>query len=110
METVRRKQPQRAGLTQVICTDLDCEARAAGPNLELAIEAVRRFPALEWQLAGGIRDAADLWALANGGATAAISTRALLAAARPATELAAFLADEQHREGAPSAPRRPGGA
>ena len=82
----------RAGLRHVLCTDVDCEARAAGPNLELLIEAVRRFPALEWQAAGGIRDTSDLWALANAGAAAAISTRALLGAATRAAELKPFLA------------------
>ncbi len=81
----------RAGLRHVLCTDIECEARAQGPNLELLIEAVRRFPALEWQASGGIRDAADLWALANGGATAAISTRALLGCASHAADLAPFL-------------------
>ena len=82
----------RAGLKHVLCTDVDCEARAAGPNLELLIEAVRRFPALEWQAAGGIRDASDLWALADAGVAAAISTRALLGAAPQAAELKPFLA------------------
>lgn len=78
----------RAGLRHVQCTDLDAEIGTAGPNLELLVEAVRRFPALEWQVAGGIRDACDLWALANGGAAAALSTRTLLGGA---PELKPFL-------------------
>ena len=82
----------RAGLKHVLCTDVDCKARAAGPNLELLIAAVRRYPALEWQAAGGIRDTSDLWALADTGAAAAISTRALLGAAARAAELKPFLA------------------
>ncbi len=80
-----------AGLEHVLCTDVDRDGLLAGPNVELYAEAVRRFPTIEWQASGGIRDAADLRALAANGAAAAVSGRALLEDRLPAAELQPFL-------------------
>jgi phosphoribosylformimino-5-aminoimidazole carboxamide ribotide isomerase len=63
----------------------------SGPNVELYDQAVRRFPHIEWQASGGIRDAEDLHALARAGAKAAISGKALLEELIPVEELRAFL-------------------
>jgi phosphoribosylformimino-5-aminoimidazole carboxamide ribotide isomerase len=67
-----------AGLRHVLCTDIDRDGALLGPNLELYTQAQQRFASLEWQASGGVRDAADLEALAAIGVAAAISGKALL--------------------------------
>jgi phosphoribosylformimino-5-aminoimidazole carboxamide ribotide isomerase len=78
-------------LLHVLCTDVSRDGTLCGPNLELYAEAVRRFPRIAWQASGGIRDARDLRALAECGAAAAISGKALLEELIPIKELRAFL-------------------
>ncbi|MBS0366646.1 MAG: 1-(5-phosphoribosyl)-5-[(5-phosphoribosylamino)methylideneamino] imidazole-4-carboxamide isomerase [Proteobacteria bacterium] len=75
----------------VLCTDIGRDGTLAGPNTDLYREAVRRFPALQWQASGGIRDAADLAALARTGVAAAVSGRALLEQQFTAQELSPYL-------------------
>ncbi|MGH8227916.1 MAG: HisA/HisF-related TIM barrel protein [Steroidobacteraceae bacterium] len=67
-----------SGLKHVLCTDIARDGALAGPNLALYAEALRRFPAFAWQASGGVRDAADLAALARIGIEAAVSGKALL--------------------------------
>jgi phosphoribosylformimino-5-aminoimidazole carboxamide ribotide isomerase len=62
----------------VLCTDVDRDGALSGPNVALYREAVRRHPQIHWQASGGIRDARDLHALADAGASAAVSGKALL--------------------------------
>ncbi len=78
-------------LRHVLCTDVSRDGTLSGPNLELYAEAVRRFPRIAWQASGGIRDARDMRALAECGAAAAISGKALLEELVPIEELRAFL-------------------
>lgn len=78
-------------LEHVLCTDVSRDGALSGPNVELYDEAVRRFPHIEWQASGGIRDAQDLTALARAGAQAAISGKALLEELIPLEELRPFL-------------------
>jgi phosphoribosylformimino-5-aminoimidazole carboxamide ribotide isomerase len=80
-----------AGLVHVLCTDVSRDGALSGPNVELYRTAVRSYPRLQWQASGGIRDSRDLHALADVGAAAAISGRALLDELIPAEELHAFL-------------------
>jgi phosphoribosylformimino-5-aminoimidazole carboxamide ribotide isomerase len=80
-----------AGLVHVLCTDVSRDGALTGPNVELYRSAVRRYPRLQWQASGGIRDARDLHALADAGAAAAVSGRALLEELIPTQELQAFL-------------------
>ncbi len=80
-----------AGLSHVLCTDVSRDGALTGPNVALYREAVRRFPSIGWQASGGIRNAADLHALADAGATAAISGRALLEDLIAPSELQPFL-------------------
>jgi phosphoribosylformimino-5-aminoimidazole carboxamide ribotide isomerase len=77
--------------THVLCTDVARDGALSGPNVALYEEAVRRFPGIAWQASGGIRDAADLKALASCGAAAAISGKALLEELIPVAELRPFL-------------------
>lgn len=81
------------GLAHVLCTDVDRDGALAGPNLELYAEGVLRFPQVSWQASGGVRDAADLTALARLGVAAAISGKALLEERIPPEELRPFLPD-----------------
>ena len=81
-----------AGLVRhVLCTDVHRDGALTGPNLELYREAQRRHPTIAWQASGGIRDARDLRALADAGAAAAISGKALLEDLIPIEELRPFL-------------------
>jgi phosphoribosylformimino-5-aminoimidazole carboxamide ribotide isomerase len=81
----------QAGLTHVLCTDVARDGALSGPNLALYAEAARRFPHIAWQASGGVRDAADLMALASCGLAAAISGKALLEDLIPVEELRPFL-------------------
>jgi phosphoribosylformimino-5-aminoimidazole carboxamide ribotide isomerase len=78
-------------LKHVLCTDVSRDGALSGPNVELYDQAIRRFPHIEWQASGGIRDAPDLHALARAGAKAAVSGKALLEELIPVEELRAFL-------------------
>ena len=80
-----------AGLKHVLCTDVSRDGALSGPNLTLYAEAVRRYPHVAWQASGGIREARDLHALADCGAAAAISGKALLEQRIPIEELGPFL-------------------
>jgi len=80
-----------ADLTHVLCTDVSRDGALCGPNVDLYREAVRRHPRIQWQASGGVRDARDLHALAEAGAAAAISGKALLEELIPTEDLQAFL-------------------
>jgi phosphoribosylformimino-5-aminoimidazole carboxamide ribotide isomerase len=78
-------------LKHVLCTDVGRDGALTGPNIGLYREAVQRYPRIEWQASGGIRNARDLHLLAETGAAAAISGKALLEELIPAEELQPFL-------------------
>jgi phosphoribosylformimino-5-aminoimidazole carboxamide ribotide isomerase len=80
-----------SGLKHVLCTDVSRDGALTGPNVELYAEAVQRFPEIEWQASGGIREARDLHVLAAVGSSAAISGKALLEDLIPRQELQPFL-------------------
>jgi phosphoribosylformimino-5-aminoimidazole carboxamide ribotide isomerase len=88
-----RLYPHHA-LRHVLCTDIERDGTFAGPNLALYRSAVERFPSIAWQASGGVRDAADLAALARLGVSAAISGRALIERHITCEELRPFLPDE----------------
>ena len=72
-------------------TDVGRDGALTGPNLALYREAVRRYPTIQWQASGGVRDARDLHALSEIGAAAAISGKALLEELIPREDLQPFL-------------------
>jgi phosphoribosylformimino-5-aminoimidazole carboxamide ribotide isomerase len=78
-------------LKHVLCTDVGRDGALTGPNMALYREAVRRYPQIQWQASGGIRDARDLHALTDAGAAAAISGKALLEELIPIEDLRPFL-------------------
>jgi phosphoribosylformimino-5-aminoimidazole carboxamide ribotide isomerase len=80
-----------SALRHVLCTDVNRDGALSGPNVDLYREAAARFPDVEWQASGGVRDARDLHALRAAGAAAAISGKALLEGLIPREELQPFL-------------------
>lgn len=90
-EALERYAP--GSVKHVLCTDTERDGALAGPNLPLYQAAVSRLPHVAWQASGGVRDAADLKALAQVGVSAAISGKALLEERIPLTELKPFLPD-----------------
>jgi len=80
-----------AGLTHVLCTDVDRDGALSGPNVELYRDCVARWPGIELQASGGIRDVDDLRSLAETGAAQAISGKALLEGRIGAEEMRPFL-------------------
>jgi phosphoribosylformimino-5-aminoimidazole carboxamide ribotide isomerase len=77
----------------VLCTDIERDGAMSGPNLNLYRTAMSRFPRLAWQASGGVRNAADLQALAQIGVAAAVSGKALLEERITSEELRPFLPD-----------------
>ena len=82
------------GLLHVLCTDVSRDGAMAGPNLELYADFVRRYPTLELQASGGVRDIRDIEALDELGVPAAITGKALLDGKISAAEVASFLQSE----------------
>lgn len=74
----------------VLCTDIDRDGAMEGPNLALYAEILRRYPALQLQASGGVRDIQDLNNLRLLGVPSAISGRALLDGAISASEVSTF--------------------
>src|SRR3954447_4144653 len=66
-----------AGITKILCTAVDRDGTAAGPDLELLREVRSSFDG-EILAAGGIRDAADVAAIAGLGIDGAVVGRAWL--------------------------------
>lgn len=81
----------RAGLVHVLCTDIDRDGAMTGPNLELYAQCLDRYPQIEFQASGGVRDANDLRALDEVGVHAAIVGKALLEKKISIEELGPFL-------------------
>jgi len=79
------------GLQHVLCTDIDRDGALTGPSLPLYVEVRQRHPQIAWQASGGVRDAADLAALAQLGMAAAVSGKALLEARMTSEELRPYL-------------------
>lgn len=78
------------GIRHVLCTDVNRDGALTGPNLELYASILERFPKLQLQASGGVRNAADLQALCKLGVPAAITGRALLEGSISADEVATF--------------------
>jgi phosphoribosylformimino-5-aminoimidazole carboxamide ribotide isomerase len=88
-EAIDRYEP--AGLRHVLCTDIDRDGALAGPNTALYAECAARWPGIAFQASGGVRDAADLAALAATGVAATVSGKALLEGRLAPEEIRPFL-------------------
>ena len=82
------------GLKHVLCTDISRDGAMNGPNLDLYYEFHDRFPQLNLQASGGVRNIDDLQKTSDTGATAAISGRALLDGRINQQEIDLFLQNE----------------
>lgn len=78
------------GLKHVLCTDVSRDGAMTGPNFQLYEETLRRYPNLQLQASGGVRNIRDLRQLRLQGLPAAISGRALLDGAITELEVASF--------------------
>lgn len=65
-------------LRHVLITDIGRDGEMAGPNTALYAAIADRYPALQIQASGGVRNARDMQDLAKAGVSAAIIGRALL--------------------------------
>jgi phosphoribosylformimino-5-aminoimidazole carboxamide ribotide isomerase len=79
------------GLRHVLCTDIDRDGALSGPNIELYRDCAARWPSVAFQASGGVRDAADLEALAAAGVAATVSGKALLEGRLKPEEIRPFL-------------------
>jgi phosphoribosylformimino-5-aminoimidazole carboxamide ribotide isomerase len=78
-------------LRHVLCTDISRDGAMTGPNIELYEQLIEKYPHIQLQASGGVRDIDDLQALKRIGAPAAISGRALLDGKITNGEMATFL-------------------
>ena len=83
-----------AGARHVLCTDVSRDGAMTGPNFELYVEILNRYPALQLQASGGVRDIEDLELLRELGVPAAITGRALLDGQITAEEIGSFRRSE----------------
>ncbi len=83
-----------AGVRHVLCTDVARDGAMTGPNFQLYVEILLRYPALQLQASGGVRNIDDLELLREIGAPAAITGRALLDGEITAAEIKSFRRSE----------------
>lgn len=83
-----------AGVRHVLCTDVARDGAMTGPNFQLYVEILLRYPTLQLQASGGVRDIDDLELLREIGAPAAITGRALLDGEITPAEIASFRRSE----------------
>lgn len=67
-----------SGIRQVLCTDVGRDGAMCGPNVELYVQILQRYPELDLQASGGVRHLQDLCELRRLNIPAAITGRALL--------------------------------
>jgi phosphoribosylformimino-5-aminoimidazole carboxamide ribotide isomerase len=79
-----------AGAQHVLCTDVARDGAMAGPNIELYADILTRYPGIDLQASGGVRDIRDLQELRALGVPGAISGRALLDGAITEAEVSSF--------------------
>ena len=68
----------KSGARHLLCTDVLRDGTLLGPNFDLYSEILNRYPDLQLQASGGVRDIDDLELLRELGVPAAISGKALL--------------------------------
>jgi len=78
------------GAQHVLCTDVARDGAMAGPNVELYANILIRYPEINLQASGGVRNIRDLEELRSLGVPAAISGRALLDGAITEAEVSSF--------------------
>ena len=84
----------KAGIRHLLCTDVLRDGTLTGPNFDLYVEILNRYPSLQLQASGGVRNIDDLELLRELGVPAAISGKALLDGRITAEEIGAFQRSE----------------
>jgi phosphoribosylformimino-5-aminoimidazole carboxamide ribotide isomerase len=79
------------GLQHVLCTDISRDGAMSGPNVALYAQLLEKYPHIQLQASGGVRDIGDLKTLNQIGLPAAITGRALLDGTISTEELTTFL-------------------
>lgn len=85
---------EKAGAKHILCTDVLRDGTLTGPNFDLYVEILNRYPALQLQASGGVRNIDDLELLRELGVPAAISGKALLDGRITPEEVRAFRQSE----------------
>lgn len=85
---------EKAGAKHILCTDVLRDGTLTGPNFDLYVEILNRYPALQLQASGGVRNIDDLELLRELGVPAAISGKALLDGRITSEEIRAFRQSE----------------
>ena len=83
-----------AGVRHMLCTDVLRDGTMTGPNFDLYVEILNRYPELQLQASGGVRNIDDLELLRELGVPAAITGRALLDGRISAAEIHSFQRSE----------------
>lgn len=85
---------ENAGAKHILCTDVLRDGTLTGPNFDLYADILNRYPTLQLQASGGVRDIADLELLRELGVPAAITGKALLDGRISAEEIRSFRQSE----------------
>ena len=85
---------EQAAIKHLLCTDVMRDGTLTGPNFELYSEILNRYPSLQLQSSGGVRDIDDLKLLRELGVPAAITGKALLDGKITAEEIRSFRQSE----------------
>ena len=83
-----------AGIQHLLCTDVLRDGTMTGPNFDLYVEILNRYPAIQLQSSGGVRNVDDLELLRELGVPAAITGKALLDGKITAEEIRSFRQSE----------------
>ena len=81
---------RQAGLRHILCTDVSRDGALSGPNVQLYAEIVQRYPELQLQASGGVRNINDIMDTTAAGASGTITGRALLDGLITREEIASF--------------------
>jgi phosphoribosylformimino-5-aminoimidazole carboxamide ribotide isomerase len=79
-----------AGIRNLLCTDVLRDGTLTGPNFDLYVEILNRYPSIQLQASGGVRNIDDLELLRELGVPAAITGKALLDGRITAEEIRSF--------------------
>ncbi len=83
-----------AGIGHLLCTDVLRDGTFTGPNFDLYAEILNRYPSIQLQSSGGVRNIHDLELLRELGVPAAITGKALLDGKITAEEVRSFRRSE----------------
>jgi phosphoribosylformimino-5-aminoimidazole carboxamide ribotide isomerase len=80
----------KAGLTEILCTDVGRDGMLSGPNVDLYADLMQRFPEMKFIASGGVSSAGDLAVLAENGLHSCVVGRAYYEGHVSLEEMAVF--------------------